>query len=80
METFEPTLETLFEQLGLESSQAAIEAFVAAHPLEHDVSIVDAPFWSDAQRQLLQEALENDDEWAVPVDELNALLHEAAEN
>lgn len=44
METFEPTLERLFAQLGLESSQEAIEAFVANHPLEHDLSIADAPF------------------------------------
>ncbi len=77
LETHAPTLETLFAQLGLDSSQEAIEQFIAEHPLPHDVNIDEAPFWNTAQRQLIQEALNNDDDWAEPVDELNVLLHEA---
>ena len=51
-----PTLETLFEQLGLDSSPKAIDAFIAAHPLSDDVKLIDAPFWTPQQAQFLKEA------------------------
>ncbi len=71
-----PTLETLFEQLGLDSTPEAIDAFIAAHPLAEDVKLVDAPFWSTQQAQFLQEQLREDAEWAIAVDELNQRLHQ----
>ncbi|GAB6035024.1 DUF2789 domain-containing protein [Galenea microaerophila] len=77
LETHAPTLETLFAQLGLDNTPEAIEQFIAQHPLPADTHITEAPFWNCAQKALLTEALANDDDWAEPVDELNALLHEA---
>ena len=44
-----PTLETLFEQLGLDSSPEAIDAFIGAHTLDEDVKLIDAPFWTPQQ-------------------------------
>ena len=72
-----PTLETLFEQLGLDSTQEAIDAFIVAHPLPEDVKLIDAPFWSDQQAAFLKEELRDDAEWAIPVDELNQRLHQS---
>ncbi|WP_025858758.1 DUF2789 domain-containing protein [Pseudomonas sp. CHM02] len=72
-----PTLETLFEQLGLDSTPDAIDDFIVAHPLPDDVKLVDAPFWSAQQASFLKEELRDDAEWAIAVDELNQRLHQA---
>ncbi|MGY2271619.1 DUF2789 domain-containing protein [Pseudomonas reactans] len=72
-----PTLETLFEQLGLDSTPDAIDAFIVAHPLSEDVKLIDAPFWSEQQAAFLKEELREDAEWAIPVDELNQRLHQS---
>lgn len=71
-----PTLETLFEQLGLDSTPEAIDAFIGAHPLGEDVKLIDAPFWTPQQAAFLKEELREDAEWAIPVDELNQRLHQ----
>ncbi|MFL1504700.1 DUF2789 domain-containing protein [Pseudomonas sp. O64] len=72
-----PTLETLFEQLGLDSTPEAIDAFIGAHPLGEDVKLIDAPFWTSQQANFLKEELREDAEWAIPVDELNQRLHQS---
>ncbi|NWA85432.1 DUF2789 domain-containing protein [Pseudomonas sp. D2002] len=71
-----PTLETLFEQLGLESTPEAIDAFIDEHPLTEDVKLIDAPFWTPQQAAFLKEELRDDAEWAIAVDELNQRLHQ----
>ena len=71
----EHTVETLFEQLGLDADDAARARFVEEHgPLPADTVLADAPFWSDAQAAFLREALAADSPWALPVDELDAQL------
>lgn len=75
MEIMTPSLELLFEQLGLESDQASIDAFVAEHPLAEGVKVSEADFWTDNQAALLKEKIQLDDDWAPIVDELNVLLH-----
>jgi hypothetical protein len=78
MELTTPTLETLFEQLGLASDQASIDAFVDEHgPLPDDVKVSEADFWSPQQQSFLKGEMRLDAEWAPVVDELNVLLHEA---
>lgn len=72
------TLETLFDQLGLDSDQASIDAFASEHQLSEDIKLIDAPFWSPQQAAFLKEQLHVDAEWAPAVDELNALLHTPA--
>lgn len=72
------TLEGLFDQLGLDSSPAAIDAFIARHsPLGEDRKLVDAPFWSAPQAAFLKQQLQADADWAPVVDELNLRLHQA---
>ncbi len=75
MDTNPHTLNTLFEQLGLGSEEAAIDSFVAAHrPLPAAVALPDAEFWNQGQSAFLREALEEDSDWAESVDALDALL------
>lgn len=75
MDTDIHTLSDLFDQLGLSSTQQAIEQFVASHkPLSDEVRLPDAGFWNDAQRAFLIEAIVDDSDWAEQVDQLDALL------
>lgn len=77
MELLNKDLSLLFEQLGLASDQASIDAFVARHsPLPDDVKVSEAPFWNESQAAFLKEAIMDDADWEPVVDELNVLLHE----
>ncbi len=71
----QPTLELLFEQLGLPADQAAIDQFVKTHQLASEVILPDASFWSESQSAFLHEHWHQDDEWIVIIDKLNQLLH-----
>lgn len=75
MDMTQNTLETLFDQLGLASDEASIDAFIAAHQLPNDVKLIDADFWTPQQARYLKEELRADGEWAMVVDELNERLH-----
>ena len=70
------TLELLFEQLGLDSEQAAIDRFVEEHQLDQNTPLHEASFWSKNQRDFIIGHWKRDDEWAIVVDTLNALLHQ----
>ena len=77
MELPNKDLGTLFDQLGLPSDPASIDAFIAQHfPLPNGVKVSEAPFWNQAQATFLKEELLEDAEWAPIVDELNVRLHE----
>ncbi|HSH85241.1 MAG TPA: DUF2789 domain-containing protein [Guyparkeria sp.] len=70
-------LSELFEQLGLDASEEAIDAFIARHhPLPGEVALADAPFWNDNQRRFLREALAEDADWSDAVDHLDARLRD----
>lgn len=78
MDLTTPSLEALFQQLGLDSSPDAIQTFIQDHQLSENTKLGDAPFWSAGQSQLLKEKWQGDDEWAIFVDQLNAELHSDA--
>ena len=67
-------LKALFEQLGLESTAEAIDAFIAEHSVSDSHRIHQATFWNDAQARFLCEALLQDAEWAPAVDDLSERL------
>ena len=73
-----PRMTHLFAQLGLDSSAEGIAQFIHKHQLPKDVNLMEAPYWSDAQRQFLAEKIASDGEWAIVVDQLNESLHEDA--
>lgn len=64
----------LFEQLGLEASDEAIKDFIATHQLPANVELIEAPFWSEAQANFLEEGLQEDSDWAEVIDQLNTSL------
>ncbi|WP_151670442.1 DUF2789 domain-containing protein [Nitrincola schmidtii] len=75
MDTSLHTMNTLFEQLGLPSSDAQIDQFINTHKLFSDnVKLEEATFWTDSQAGFLKEAIQSDSDWAEVVDELNTRL------
>jgi hypothetical protein len=73
-----PRMMNLFRQLGLAADDDAIAEFIHTHQLAADARMTEAPFWTDAQRQFLLEALVSDAAWAITVDQLSESLHEDA--
>lgn len=68
-------LDMLFAQLGLPNSEEEIETFLEQHsPLPEDVLLYNAPFWTPSQAQFLKQAIKEDADWALVVDELSTLL------
>lgn len=69
------SLESLFLQIGLDNTDDAIEAFINSHkPLAHSVLLYEADFWNRSQAEFLRQSVEDDADWAIVVDQLDALL------
>ena len=78
MDVSKKTLGTLFEQLGLQSDDASIDAFIQSHTLLNNKCPIWAErLWSPSQRSFLREALDEDSDWSNVVDELSNLLHKS---
>lgn len=74
----ERNINMLFEQMGMDSDDASIEAFIQNNQLPQSVELSDAPFWNDSQRKFLKEEYHADAGWIEIIDELNTLLHKDA--
>lgn len=75
MEKTHHTFTELFKQLGLANDPQAIADFLKAHrPLHAGTRIEDAPFWTAAQRHLIQEQWAHDADWAEVMDQLSLAL------
>ena len=75
MENSIPSMTRLFDQLGLPSQPAEIQSFLAAHrPLQQDVMLSEAPFWTQSQAEFLRSEMQGDTDWAVVIERVNAAL------
>ena len=75
METPIHSIVSLFDQLGLDSSKSAIDAFIVKNrPLPGSVELYQANFWNAAQASFLKEMKDEDGDWAEIVDQLDAML------
>ncbi len=74
MDTSRHSMRTLFQQLGLPSTDTAIEAFMANNHLDVQIPLERAAFWSAGQAQFIREALQEDSDWSEVVDQLDASL------
>jgi hypothetical protein len=75
MEHHHHAFSELFAQLGLPNSDTAIQKFCTEHPLQKDIRLPDADFWTPAQAQFLRDAWRQDADWAEVIDQLNMTLH-----
>ncbi|WP_367105610.1 DUF2789 family protein [uncultured Psychrobacter sp.] len=69
------TMNDLFAQLGLDSSDEAIDNFIENNKLAKEEALIDSNIWSDNQRMFLQEEWRKDAAWVEVIDELNVRLH-----
>ena len=69
------SLTSLFDQLGLDSTDQAIEDFIIRNkPLPGNRDLYKADFWNPSQASFLQQAKDEDADWAEIVDQLNTML------
>ncbi|MBQ4831654.1 DUF2789 domain-containing protein [Pseudoalteromonas sp. MMG010] len=76
MDLTQNNINTLFAQLGLASSDAQIDEFIATHKIQDTTLLQDAPFWDEAQKHFLTESLNEDGAWSEVVDELDVRLRQ----
>ncbi len=74
----EYNMSELFAQLGLDSSDEAIDRFIENNQLAKEEKLTEASIWNDNQRMFLQEEWEKDAAWVEVIDELNVRLHPQA--
>ena len=72
------TINDLFAQLGLDSSDEAIDDFIEKNKLAKDEELINSDIWSDNQRMFLQEEWEKDASWVEVIDDLNVRMHPTA--
>ncbi len=71
----EYNMNELFAQLGLDSSDEAIDNFVEKNQLAKEEKLIESDIWNDNQRMFLQEEWEKDAAWVEVIDDLNVRLH-----
>ena len=71
----EYNINELFAQLGLDSSDEAIDSFIETHKLAKEEKLIESNVWTDNQRMFLQEEWEKDAEWVEVIDDLNVRMH-----
>ncbi|MFV0594214.1 DUF2789 domain-containing protein [Shewanella sp.] len=74
MDTTPVDMSHLFEQLGLANQPQAITQFIATHKLSPETHLIEAPFWTQAQKSFLSEALEADAQWTELIEQLDVQL------
>ena len=75
MHTTQPHFAALFAQLGLPDDDQSIADFLMKHrSMAQDMRLAEAPYWSASQAAFLREALSQDAEWALVVDQLSKAL------
>jgi len=72
------TINDLFAQLGLDSSDEAIDNFVEKHQLAKSEKLIESNVWNDNQRMFLQEEWTKDAAWVEIIDDLNVRMHPSA--
>jgi hypothetical protein len=66
---------SLFDQLGLNSSEEEIDDFIAKNrPLPKGLKLYRAKFWNASQADFLKQMIYEDADWAEIVDQLDARL------
>ena len=71
----EYNMNELFAQLGLDSSDEAIDSFVENNKLAKEEKLIEAAVWNDNQRAFLQEEWNRDAAWVEVIDDLNVRMH-----
>ena len=69
------SLVSLFDQLGLDSTEQAINEFIEKNgPLSDDIELHMAGFWNASQACFLKQELDKDADWVEIVNQLDVML------
>lgn len=72
---YDPDMQNLFEQLGLDTDPDSIDEFIEKNKIySHELHIADAPFWNQSQSEFIRESIYYDSEWSNSIDELDVIL------
>lgn len=75
MESPVHNLASLFNQLGLDSSEEAIAKFINRNkPLPGSIELHKATIWNDSQASFLKQVKDDDADWVEIVDQFDAML------
>ena len=75
METPSHSIASLFDQLGLDSSEEAIDDFIIKNKsLPGNLELYKADFWTNSQASFLKEMKDEDSDWSAVVDLLDTML------
>lgn len=75
METQSHSIAALFDQLGLDSSEEAIDHFVDKNKsISSHLELHEAEFWTSSQASFLKEMKDEDSDWSAVVDLLDTML------
>ena len=75
METPIHSIASLFDQLGLDSTEKSIKNFIEKNGLlSDDVALHMASFWSASQASFLKQELDKDADWVEIVNQLDVML------
>ena len=75
METPIHSIASLFDQLGLDSTDEGINKFIEENgPLSGKIELHKAHFWDASQASLLKQVLDEDADWVEIVDQLDVML------
>lgn len=75
MQMTQLTMNALFAQLGLANNDAAIAEFLDAHAhADTALHLHESPIWNAAQAAFLRQAILDDADWCVVVDQLDTRL------
>ena len=75
MEAPTHSMVSLFNQLGLESTEEGINKFIETkRHLAGRIELHEAPFWNASQASFLKEVVLDDADWVVIVNQLDASL------
>ena len=71
----EYNMNELFAQLGIDSSDEAIDSFIEKNQLAKEEKLIESTVWNDSQRAFLQEEWNKDAAWVEVIDDLNVRMH-----
>jgi len=75
MEATYHSMASLFDQLGLNSSEQAVEEFINRNrPLPGSIELHNADFWNASQASFIKQVIDDDADWVEIVDHLDAML------
>ena len=75
METPSHSIASLFDQLGHDSSEEAIDDFINKNKsLPGYLELYKAAFWTNSQASFLKEMKDEDSDWSAVVDLLDTML------